>query len=57
MTIQKQQKLPEPTIRLVNQDGTLSKPFYDYLRDLDLKLRQVIDVVNDHETRITALEP
>lgn len=57
MTIQKQQKLPEPTIRLVNQDGTLSKPFYDYLRDLDLKLRQVIDAVNDHETRITALEP
>jgi hypothetical protein len=55
--IPKPPKLPDPTIKLVNPDGTLAKPFYDYLRDLDTRLRQVIDAVNDHETRITALEP
>ncbi len=53
----KPRKLPEPTARWFEQDGRPTKEFYQYLRDVDQKLRELIDVSNDHEDRLTALEP
>lgn len=55
--IDKPRKLPEPTARWIDPDGKPSREFYQYLRDLDGKVRDLIDVSNDHETRITVLEP
>lgn len=55
--IEKPQKLPEPTARWVDQNGRPTKEFFQYLRDIDGKVRELIDVSNDHETRITVLEP
>lgn len=57
MTIQKPPKLPDPSVRLVNKDGTMAKDWYDWFRAIDTKHRQITDAVNDHETRITELEP
>lgn len=55
--INKPQKLPEPTARWSEADGKPTREFYQYMRDLDARLRELIDAVNDHETRITTLEP
>ena len=50
-------QLPSPNVPLVNQDGTIAKAWYDYFRELDARTRALITASNDHETRITTLEP
>ena len=57
MTIRKPENLPQPTARWIEPDGKPTREFYLYLRDLDTRIRELIDAVNDHETRITTLEP
>lgn len=36
------QRLPDPTTRLVGQDGRLSKEWYQYLREVDQAVRDLI---------------
>lgn len=55
--IDKPQVLPKPSQRVIEADGTMNKFWRQYLEDIDRKLRELIDASNDHETRITALEP
>ena len=57
MAIQKPTALPPPTVKLVGPDGAMTKDWYDWFRNLDDKLRKTVEAVNDHETRIAALEP
>jgi hypothetical protein len=57
MTIEQPRKLPPPAQRLINADGTMNEYWRKYFEEWDTRLRQLIDASNDHETRITALEP
>lgn len=40
------QRLPDPQVRIIDADGKLTTVYYQYLRELDAKLRQVIDKLN-----------
>jgi hypothetical protein len=58
MTIRKPQLLPQPQDAWFDpKTGKPTTYFYQYLREADQALRELIDAANDHETRITALEP
>ena len=52
------QPLLEPTLPWFDpRTGIPTLEFYQYLRDLDRKAREMEVTIADHETRITALEP
>jgi len=58
MTIPQLRPLPGPTAKWVNpQTGQIDPVVYQYFEQLDRIIRALIAASEDHETRITALEP
>lgn len=56
MNIRRPQRLPDPTVRMVQQDGKISREWYQYFREADDALRALITIAEEHETRIHDLE-
>lgn len=55
--IREQRPIPPPNVPLVEPNGLMSREWYDYFRDLDRVTRELVRSNEDHEIRITTLEP
>lgn len=55
--IREPRPLPKPETPLMAPNGLMTRDWYDYFRELDRVTRELVRSNEDHEIRITILEP